>query len=745
MADSPQGSASNSEVLRLKAEIERLRAASPRSDSPQPPPSAPAGTSSAAAGTPMTPAARTEETTRPTAAAPSAPPASTSPKPAPAAAAPAAAGSKPTPPSAPKPGAAADKPADGDAEAPRERAGIARRTYQAAGAFSTSMIVHAVGLLILGLWTLPAIIQDQLVPLTVTEPTPQEELTEVLPEETDPSQQINFEASASTPVVGLTTGHSSQLAGANSGPPAMAREVAESIEGPAVELNDFSVFGVGGGELAQDAGVMAAGEPAAVVNDYAEAMDRITQEILMYLLKSDVLVLWMFDQSESMKDDQREIRDRVERVYQELGLTETAQGDALLTSVASFGENFMLHTTRPTHDLDEIRGAIDAVPLDPSGLEHTWRSAGQMINIHRKFASAGKRQLMLVVVTDESGEYEENVANLEGAIAEAKAARCPIYILGREAVFGYPYAFMNWTEPESKLNFWLQINRGPETPDPEQLQTNGFYRRYDAFPSGFGPFEQSRAARETGGVFFLLPSPEVNLVGRDDRKYAAAMMRPYLPDLSPRDQYVAGRDQVELRATIWKVITDLNPYNPQVQPHIEMRHTFSLALPALLQERAVELAKAEHYFRYLHAAEEALEGIKRKRDAEPNARWRANYDLIYAQVVAYKVRLYEYGAYLDWFGRNPKPILNPYKNVEGFPVQSTHWELGWRTETLTDATTKEYQELSRKLFQKVLEEHPGTPWAARAEWELARGFGVELVEAYDDPRRAALGIKLPKL
>ena len=50
------------------------------------------------------------------------------------------------------------------------------------------------------------------------------------------------------------------------------------------------------------------GDPREVVDNYQEAMDRITREMLMLLEKRKVLVVWAFDQSESMKDDQKEIR-----------------------------------------------------------------------------------------------------------------------------------------------------------------------------------------------------------------------------------------------------------------------------------------------------------------------------------------------------------------------------------------------------------------------------------------------------
>jgi hypothetical protein len=128
------------------------------------------------------------------------------------------------------------------------------------------------------------------------------------------------------------------------------------------------------------------------------------------------------------------------------------------------------------------------------------------------------------------------------------------------------------------------------------------------------------------------------------------------------------------------------------------------------------------------------------RDAEPNPRWRANYDLIIAQIVAYKVRMYEYGVYLQDFINNPKPIKNP----GGANRLTTHWDLTTRAKVLTLDKTGAYIEKSKELFARVLKEHPGTPYAARAQWELKRGFGVDLVEDHDEPGRGK-NVVLPKL
>jgi hypothetical protein len=471
------------------------------------------------------------------------------------------------------------------------------------------------------------------------------------------------------------------------------------------------------------------GNARAVVDSYQEALDRITQELLWMLDKGPVLVVWAFDQSESMKDDQQEIRDRIEHVYKELGLVGPKNKGALETAVISFGENYIQHTRRPTADLDEIRSAINEVPIDPSGKEMTCSAVLSAIATHRGYAKQTRRQMALILVTDESGDRTDNDSNLERAIAEAKAARCKLYVLGREAVFGYPYAHIRWIHPQTKHHHWIAIDRGPETAFVEQLQTDGFHRRHDAHSSGAGPYEAARMARETSGIFFMLPSVESDLVHSDKRKYELEAMEAYLPDLRSRLEVAADRDKSKLRTMLTKVIYDLNPYNEKAAEIIEMRVHFSPSQPVLVQQARREQAKAIVYLDYLARAEQEVAKMAEARRHEASPRWQANYDLLYAQLVAYQARMYEYGAYLEEFIKEPKVV----PSTKSPNLRHVRWDIRTRKKTITGDKVEPYIERATQMFRDVVADHPGTPWAARAEIELRRGFGVELVEVYDGP------------
>lgn len=606
---------------------------------------------------------------------------------------------------------------------------------QGVGSLFVSLVMHLALLVSLGMWMLPEVVPpkvQEIVSRIVAE-REQDDLKIELDERLDPQTEADQASLPYVPQVGVAGATGTIGGAASSGlstvtAPQFDATVAEQVYGTEVTIDAPLDDAPPGKAIIAAVPDGMLGDPRAIVDDYQEAMDQITQEILWFMDKGNVLVVWCFDQSESMKDDQVEIRNRIERVYTELGLT-AHHADRLMTGVVSYGGGFALHTPSPTSNRDKIRAAIDAVPIDPSGKEMMCEAVGRSIAHHREYAAKTNRQLLLVLVTDESGDAPNNNAYLEQAIAEAKSAKCRCYVLGREAVFGYPYAHIRWQHPQTKRMHWLQIDRGPETAFVEQLQTDGFHRRYDAHPSGFGPYEQTRLARETGGIFFMLPGLESNLVRGEKRRYELEAMRPYRPDLRARIEIVAERDDSVLRSTVYKVIYDLNPYQPEIAKIIEMRVHFSPNYETFVQQAREEQAKAIVYLDYLARMQKVVEQLADHRAQEVSPRWQANYDLLHAQLIAYQARMYEYGAYLEEFIKNPKVVpLTKSPNL-----RLVHWDIRTRKTIIAAEKSDSYIAQATAMYEQILKDHAGTPWAARAEIELKRGFGVELMPDYEAP------------
>ena len=602
------------------------------------------------------------------------------------------------------------------------------------GSMITSLLLHAAFLLVLALLTLSVDVPQRLA-ISIDSELMEEK------EELEQAQSLTTSEFTMTSVEGVATESQNSSALGEFATLQTPTHLAEDlVDYPPLQIT----ANVGSSsdpseieQLATQIGDGTAGLGRVVVDNYDQAFDRLTWEILTMLQESKVLVIWCFDQSVSMKDDQEVIRDRIELVYAELGLSEIAQSKHLMTAISSFGEDFMIHLRKPTDDVELMRTAIDEIPSDPSGKEMMCSAIGKSIQHYQKYAKRTRRQIALVLVSDESGNRADNDSYLEDVIELARESSCRIYVLGREAVFGYPYAHMEWQHPQTKVVHYLPVDRGPESGFLEQLQTDGFQVRYDSHPSGYGPYEQSRLASETGGIFFMLPNVELNVVGLDKRRYRLDKMQFYEPDLHHRALLMEEINDNIFRSGLLKIIYDLNPYDEVAAKIIVMRTVFSNSPPEFVKQVQIELAKIITYMNYLDRMRTALEELWYLRNQDSNSRWKANADLMRAQLLAYKIRLYEYGAYLSEFVKNPKVVpLMPEPNVH-----LIHWSVARRQEMITGDVTSEYVRQAKKWFAAVIENHPETPWAGRAEKEMSSGFGIELFPYYQ--RRPAPGPSRP--
>ena len=632
-------------------------------------------------------------------------------------------------------------------------------------ALSTSILVHVTVLAVLWLMRIDLLpsIPDVVVETFFNEEQTQERFVKELDEQTEISetQNINAGGVVSTNVGGAGTVQVAQT----------HIEASESLNDPDIEINIADVTLPGQEFLGDDLGVGEVnGEVGAVVEGYGAALSRITQELVRMMRERKVMAVWLFDESESMKDDQQEIASEFHKVYEELGIqqqqdkTLKKKGEVLMTSILGFGDRVNLLTPTPTGDVRKIQQAIQKIGIDRTGNENMCKSIAAVLDQFTPLARKQKRQLVVIVVSDES---PTDHIQIEQAIVRAKKAKAPIYVLGREAIFGYPYARLRWKDPVYGLNHWVRIDRGPETAFPECLQYDGMHARWDSFSSGFGPYSQVRLAKHSGGIFFMLPGEEEQLDGAgafEKRRFASLAMKEYEPLLLSRREYAQQVTTRPFRVAISGIIARLNPNQyPLIATHDAklniQQHHYSVEATEF-RRQAVE--SGQRTFRAMGLFSEAIAILDKNsplRDQENSQRWRANFDLIRAQCYAYRVRLFQFLLVLDkhavdfpkpknpksnrWhFNRSPKmvdPNTDQYKRV-----QVTLKIKAKRESFLTEM--KEQQDQANRLFQLVLNEHPGTPWARRAQWELDHGYGMNVREGFHDPRYQQVGtrIKIPK-
>ncbi len=612
-------------------------------------------------------------------------------------------------------------------------------------AYIVSAVVHLIVLGVMAAIQLNLIQEnpDILLETVFSEERDQQEFTQELEETTEAADSINV----------IPGGVISTAVGATAAPSVSQTkiETSESLKEPEVRVNVGEFTLPGDAMLGEDLGeAEVTGETGAVVDGYGAAMGRMTMEILRMMRESRVLVVWLFDESESMKDDQKEIAGNFQKIYEELGIASTQDknlrrnDDILLTAVHSYGKDLHDITPKPTADTKEVKEAINKIQIDESGLENTCQSIMAVLEKYRTMAARNDRKLVVIVVSDESGSDGQYV---EEVIHRSQRARAPIYFMGREAVFGYPYARIRWVDPVYNLTHWLTIDRGPETGFPECLQFDGLGPRYDAFSSGFGPYEQVRIARETGGIFFLLPGEEEDLTGpgaHEARRYRDLEMKEYRPLLLPRQEYEKERNASKFRRTIWEVIVVLNPH---LDKELNVREWHYPTDPVEFAKVGREnFQKAVRAMQLLNKANVTLNSIEPLREKEASPRWRAAFDLMKAQILAYRVRLFQYLVALDNHQKNKPQVTKKESNewnLRRVPKMLEPDEAQVKASKVDTAELKKQEDEARKLFQFVMKEHPGTPWAARAKWESDRGFGMEFVENFHNPNYTKIS-KLPK-
>ncbi|MGE3641893.1 MAG: vWA domain-containing protein, partial [Pirellulales bacterium] len=291
----------------------------------------------------------------------------------------------------------------------------------------------------------------------------------------------------------------------------------------------------------------------------AGAVDRITQEILLSLDERPTLVVWLFDQSGSLKAQRESIAKRFDRVYDELGVIEASGNPTferhddkpLLTAVAAFGSSVQLLTKSPTDDVAAIKTAVREVADDTSGHENVFQSVHFLADKFRHYRlRSPRRNVMIVIFTDEAGD---DVQELDATIESCRKYAMPVYVIGVPAPFGREDAFIRYVDPDPKFDQseqWLPVHQGPESLLPERLKLNfAGVRQYDErIDSGFGPYGLCRLTSETGGIYFTVhPNRKVGaeVASWETAAYASHLttffdervMRMYQPDYVTVDQY----------------------------------------------------------------------------------------------------------------------------------------------------------------------------------------------------------------
>jgi hypothetical protein len=132
----------------------------------------------------------------------------------------------------------------------------------------------------------------------------------------------------------------------------------------------------------------------------------------------------------------------------------------------------------------------------------------------------------------------------------------------------------------------------------------------------------------------------------------------------------------------------------------------------LTQQRKPAIIQAD-----LEEALSALQKVGDDKDTEPSKRWQATYDYVLALLQARIAYVYEYNYML---GQIRKDALPPRD-----PAVHTGWRLVPQEKLQSGSEAKKMADASRKLLEKLVTEHKGTPYEILAKREKLNLLGLE--------------------
>ncbi len=368
-------------------------------------------------------------------------------------------------------------------------------------------------------------------------------------------------------------------------------------------------------------------------------MDATTRRVGTMLSKRKVLLVWLFDESGSMRQSQRLVRDRITKTYRELQRRAPAGGPGrIVSAVAAYGKNTHFLMQEPTTDVQKIQAAIDRVPLDTTGVENVMAACAKVVQRYRDYARSQRRVLVIFVVTDERGSDNEH---LERVIAMMKAAKVRIFVLGGEAVFQKKWRCIHGKSPKANKMVLALLERGWETPFKEVLEGHNEGKSAYRLPwrtgSGFGYWALTRLAKETGGVYYVFH-------GEQGPTYDPAVMTSYAPELCSKEEYIRRCKADRLRGTILRLHAELQQV--PLQDRIEKDD--------IVGSVAALTRSAERRIRRLNEIIRVLEGGTLADSPHAPKRWEANRELALADCYALRWSTEQFILTVDDFRKHGK-------------------------------------------------------------------------------------------
>lgn len=450
----------------------------------------------------------------------------------------------------------------------------------------------------------------------------------------------------------------------------------------------------------------------------SKIVERVTSLLKDSVDYGPTLAVWVVDESKSARGLVQTISSMIQQPYS--GLKSDADPQRFLTAVCTFGGQVHFPVDTPSPDPSSLITAINGMPNDPTGKEMVFTAIGEAIKKYSRYRTQDRREVMFFIVTDEAGDDQSLVDSL---IDEPRRNSTPIYVIGVPAPFGRVAALDSAVENAADKAAILQ---GPESRFREHIEL-GFWGGMNDFrmmDSGFGPFALEKLCRGTGGRYIAVrpATSGYSFAGAMVSEWPSSgvwqpdpeVMQKYAPDYTTEADY---QKLLQSNAACMAL------HEASKAAAVEFTQ-----LPEVTFVKRDEAQLANDVARAQQLAAKLEPGVNRLYDTIEKGesgrakltspRWQAAYDVAMGRAAAAKSRVDGYNAMLAELKRG--------KNFE--KETSSTWELATAETTEATSALKKLGEKAKLYLERVVAEHPGTPWAKLAERELQTPFGWQWTE-----------------
>jgi len=461
------------------------------------------------------------------------------------------------------------------------------------------------------------------------------------------------------------------------------------------------------------------------------AAQNATRAVQAGLEAGPTLAIWLFDRSQSAQQLVNDTASIAGRFYDSSEIQQLPQTPEpqLLTVVAAFDQKLQVLTDTPTADATAIKAAMAQAAGTESKGEKTFTAISEVLQKYADYRTQQGRQVLLIVVTDEAGD---DIAQADKTVELAEKLTIPVYVVGSPAPWGQLNAFAaRASGGKVSADLIEQFpTHGPESRYSERVDVapwgSGYgYRGSDLelVDSGFGPFGLEWLCRASGGQFFAVRSRGYSGSSYGMNTWPTSMattfeegsLSRYTPDYVSEERYQKLLSENKARKALHEA-AKLPPIKVEGNP--ETRFEKKNEAQAVRQMNLAQQFAARHAPPIDRVYDVLAQG-EGDREKLTSPRWQAEFDLAMGRVTAAKVRIDGYNAMVAALKRG-----KTFKNES-----SSLWILEQNETIETGSAMQKMADKARMYLDRVVKEHPGTPWAKIAEEELKTPLGWQWTEA----------------